>query len=79
MNEFDYMVNYFVMSMVALLLVLTTGMFFLIALRFERLLDRYRIKYGFDREIESKEISKEDTELKLNRREHNFKRRVFKD
>jgi len=47
--------------------------------RLQRILDRYRLKYSFDREIEAKECSKEDTEEKLNKRERLFKRRVFKD
>ena len=53
----------------------------LIINRLERLLTRYRIKYGFDREIESKEMSgkEEDKPERLNRRERMFKRRVFKD
>lgn len=49
--------------------------------RLERLLNRYRLKYGFDRELEKKEISgkESDYEEKLNRRERRFKRSVFKD
>lgn len=52
---------------------------FLEGLTLQRIADRYRLKYSFDREIESKEISKEDTDLKLNKREQRFRRRVFKD
>lgn len=52
---------------------------FFIIEKLQRILDRYRLKYSFDREIESKECSKVDTEEKLNRRERNFKRRTFKD
>lgn len=45
--------------------------------KMQRLLDRYRLQYGFDRAIESKEGGN-DSE-KLNRSEKRFKRRVFKD
>jgi hypothetical protein len=47
--------------------------------RIDRLLDRYRLKYGFDREVEGKETSGDNKEEKLNRTERLFKRRVFKD
>lgn len=45
----------------------------------QKRLDRYRLKYSFDREIEGKDIEGNDKELRLNRRERRFKRRVFKD
>jgi len=57
---------------------LTMVVFFL-WLNTEKRLDRYRLKYSFDRELEGKDISGEDKEFKLNRRERLFKRRTFKD
>lgn len=47
-------------------------------MRLSHLLDRYRIKYGFDREIEMKEM-REPTDHKLDEREKRFKKRVFRD
>ena len=79
MIEMELFYNILTLGIIAMGMTITTGLLFLIALRLERIADRYRLKYGFDREIESKEISKEDTELKLDRRERNFKRRTFKD
>lgn len=57
----------------------TIILFYLIGDRLQRIADRYRLKYGFDKDIEAKEISKEDTDLKLEKRERSFKRRTFKD
>lgn len=79
MNELQYLADMVSLGIIALGMTFTTALLFIIASRLERIADRYRIKYGFDREIESKEASKEDTELKLDRRERNFKRRAFKD
>ena len=79
MNELQYLVDVFTLLFFVVILTFLVVVLGLSLARSDRLLDRYRLKYGFDREIESKEISKEHTELKLNRREHNFKRRVFKD
>jgi len=62
-----------------LILALLVMVMVLIVERLQRLLDRYRLKYSFDRDIERKECSKEDTEEKLNKRERLFKRRTFKD
>ena len=75
MTGIDYIVSMFgiMFFMLLSLLFLFEGM------KVQRILDRYRLKYSFDRDIEAKEISKEDADLKLNRRERNFKRRVFKD
>lgn len=45
-------------------------------------LDRYRLKYGFDRELEIKDIDnrKETTKQnRLDKREKAFNKRVFKD
>lgn len=57
-------------------------LFLLLVTRLERILDRYRLKYGFDREIEKKEVSGKEEWQKddhVDRRERMFKRRVFKD
>jgi hypothetical protein len=71
----DYLVLGFILFF--MLFVMTLLLFEWV--RSSRLLDRYRLKYSFDRDIESKECSKEDTEVKLNKRERRFKRSVFKD
>ena len=63
----------------ALAMTLLAMLLLFVLLKFERLLDRYRLKYSFDRELESKEMGKENQEEKLNRRERLFKRRTFKD
>jgi len=52
-------------------------LFFIEAYATRKLLDRYRLKYSFDRELESKDL--DGSERKLNDRERRFKRRVFKD
>ncbi len=47
-----------------------------------RRLDRYRLKYGFDKDIESKDIDNKDPEKlqrRIDNREKRFKKRVFKD
>lgn len=69
-------------SILALLTTLGFLLFFLISLRLERLLDRYRLKYGFDKEIEFKECNGKDEyskEERIARRERLWRRRVFKD
>ena len=71
--------DYIIMVVIALVLVGFTLLFFLEGLSLTRILDRYRLKYSFDRELEGKDIKDEDKELRLNRRERRFKRRVFKD
>ena len=76
LEELAYQVSNF-MFFVALLLM--TLLLFLVADRLQRIADRYRLKYGFDKEIESKEIGKDDSDLKIEKRERRFKRRVFKD
>jgi hypothetical protein len=51
-------------------------------LRVCRLLDRYRLKYSFDKEIEFKEVGGKDEynkEERIARRERLWRRRVFKD
>jgi len=60
----------------AILLMVAFVAVFLLAIKTRSILDRYRIKYGFDREIESKEI---DNIKHLDRREQAFKRRTFRD
>lgn len=68
----------FVTVTVFYLFYLSTMLLLVITLRLSRLLDRYRLKYGFDRDIESKEMKNPNSE-KLDKREKMFKRRVFKD
>lgn len=53
-------------------------LFFHLALRITKRLDRYRLKYGFDREIEKKDMNN-PTEHRLDEVEKRFKKRVFKD
>jgi hypothetical protein len=74
-------VNDVTLAVVVLLMAFVSLLLILLVVKFERLLDRYRLKYGFDREIERKETSGDNTSQneKLNRRERLFKRRVFKD
>lgn len=50
--------------------------------RTERLLDRYRLKYGFDKEIEFKEVggnNELEREERIKKRERLWRRRVFRD
>jgi uncharacterized membrane protein len=68
--------DYIMVAMIAIFMSLMTLLFFLLALKTRSLLDRYRLKYSFDRELESKEI---DNIKNLDKREQAFKRRVFKD
>jgi hypothetical protein len=68
--------DYIMVGMIAIFMTLMTLLFFLLALKTRSLLDRYRLKYSFDKELESKEI---DNVKNLDRREQAFKRRVFKD
>jgi hypothetical protein len=71
--------NDIVTGLGVLILVVGLMIIFYAYLRLERLLDRYRLKYGFDREVEGKETNGDNKEEKLNRSERSFKRRVFKD
>lgn len=72
--------DYIGMTIIASFLGFVFSLAFFDNLKIQRLTDRYRLKYGFDKDIESKEIeSKHDIDLKLERRERRFKRRVFKD
>lgn len=82
-NATDYTItvfagDYLMLGIVAILSLIFVALFFLIALKFRHLVDRYRLKYGFDRELEKKEM-KNPTEDKLNTREKYFRERVFKD
>lgn len=67
------------LTFIAIIATLAMFFFLYVTIRLERLLDRYRLKYGFDKDIELKEMTGEDKEQKLARRERRFKRRVFKD
>lgn len=67
---------------IGLIVVLAFVTLFMVLMFFEayntrRLLDRYRLKYSFDRELESKDV--DGSERKLNLREKRFKSRVYKD
>ncbi len=68
----DYMGLLLIIVFVTLMMLL----FFLVALRNGRLLDRYRLKYSFDKDIELKEM---DNPKNLEKREHAFKRRTLRD
>lgn len=73
------LVDYAIASIMAILFMLTTFLFMFTAIGIRNILDRYRLKFGFDKEIETKEISGKDTEFELNKREKKFKRRTFRD
>ena len=65
------------MSILAIFTSIFFLIFFVISLKYEKLLDRYRLKYGFDKDLELKEL---DNNLnRLERREKAYKKRVFKD
>lgn len=66
------------LSLLSLFLAVFVFLFFYGMIVITKRLDRYRLKYGFDREIESKDIEG-DKEYNLYRREKRFKNRVFKD
>jgi hypothetical protein len=68
--------DFVMVGLIAIFMSFMTLLFFLLALKTRSLLDRYRLKYSFDKELESKEI---DNVKNLDRREQAFKRRVFKD
>lgn len=69
--------NYIGLGLIVIGMSIFTLLFLWLAFKMRTLCDRYRLKYGFDREIESKEFGN-DTE-KMDRREKYFKKRVFKD
>jgi hypothetical protein len=62
-------------------------LFFAIAIKQRQILDRYRLKFGFNREIELKEIDGKDItdkqrqlkQKRLDTREKAFKRRTLTD
>ena len=62
--------------LVIFFLLLMTVLLFLVALKTRNILDRYRLKYSFDKEIELKEMSNPKY---LEKREKAFLKRVFKD
>jgi len=68
--------DYIMLGIVAIFTTMMTLLGFLLAVKTRSILDRYRLKYSFDREIESKEI---DNIKNLDEREKRFKRRVYKD
>jgi hypothetical protein len=71
--------EYLFLAIMAFVLMSALVLFVLGFFWLRNLLDRYRLKYGFDREIEAKECSEIDTDVKLDKREKIFKRRTFKD
>jgi len=80
-NPIDGMVtipasDYVMLGIVAIFTTMMALLGFLLAVKTRSILDRYRLKYSFDREIESKEI---DNIKNLDEREKRFKRRVYKD
>lgn len=69
--------NYVMLGVVALAMTLFTLLFFLLALKMRNVADRYRLKYGYDHDIEGKEFSKDPDRAK--KRYEYFKRRTFTD
>ena len=63
------------LGLLAYMLFLLFVIFMFTAFKLQRKLDRYRLKYGFDKELESKD-TKQD---RLDKIEKRFKRRVYKD
>jgi hypothetical protein len=76
MADVDF-IDYAVMGSIALIMTLFSMVLFLSCFKIRDLADRYRLKYGFDKEIEGKHWGN-DTE-KMEEREKRFKRRVFRD
>lgn len=58
-------------GVLAIFFMITTILLFGLAFKTRSLLDRYRIRYGFDKELELKEI--------YENRYRNFLRRTFRD
>lgn len=57
-------------------------LFFYLAVSIRTVLDKYRIRYGFDREIEGSELNIKENERKqkrLNEIEKRFKKRTYRD
>lgn len=69
--------SYFMVGFIALSMTLFALLLFFIALKNRSIADRYRLKYTFDRELESKEFGN-DTE-KMDKREKYFKKRTYRD
>ena len=55
---------------------LLAGLFYGLAIETRNILDKYRIKYGFDKTLE---YSKNETPKSMERREENFRKRTFRD
>jgi len=55
---------------------LLAGLFYGLAIETRNILDKYRIKYGFDKTLEH---SKNETPKSMERREENFRKRTFRD
>jgi len=75
----DYYVpiaDYAVMTIITIGIMALMLIFLFAYIRESRIADRYRLKYGFDKDIELKEM---DNPKNLEKRESRFKRRVFKD
>lgn len=70
-------INYFFIGFIAIVMTLFTLLFFLLALKMRNVADRYRLKYGYDHDIEGKEFSKDPDRAK--KRYEYFKRRTFTD
>lgn len=66
---------------VILILIIYIGgaILILLYIQLNRKLDRYRLKYGFDKELEAKDMSEKNKEQSLDKIERRFKRRVFID
>lgn len=73
----DYQVQSAIYGVLGLVLIGLIALLVWAMEKMVRLTDRYRMKYGFDKELEAKEFGN-DTE-KMDRREKRFKKRVFKD
>ena len=69
--------SYLALGLIAIVALVFDLLFFLLALKMRNIADRYRIKYGFDRELEAKEFG--DDTKKLDNREKYFKKRTFRD
>lgn len=68
--------DYTTVAILMLFLAFVTIMFVLAYYKEGRRLDRYRVKYGFDRELESREV---DNPRNIDNMEKRFNKRTFKD
>ena len=64
------------LAFIAILSLFFVVLFFGLSLELRRILDRYRLKYGFDRDIELKDM---DNPKNLEKRFERFKKRTFTD